>query len=159
METNEKILAIQILLEDNRWSFWIDSRSEKALELSKELKEEWWEYADTFIGSIEWFREWDDEWDWRYFRCHYTGGWYEDMDELHWFVTVWEEFKHHTISDKSKEFQDLMISLLNYPDSSFDEDDFNKFLESDELNKLRVEKNSAEQSLKVTQHIMAQMWK
>ena len=52
-----------------------------------------------------------------------------------------------------------MISLLNYPDSSFDEDDFNKFLESDELNKLRVEKNSAEQSLKVTQHIMAQMWK
>ncbi len=156
MEKNEKILAIQILLEDNRWSFWIDWRSEKALELAKELKNEWWEYSDVFISSIEWFREWDEEWDWRYFRCSYESGWYEWMGTLHWFKWVWE-YNSHTITDKSKEFQQLMLSLLNYPKSRFDEEDFEKFLEMDEVNKLKFQKNESEQSLKVMKNSMSQM--
>ena len=52
-----------------------------------------------------------------------------------------------------------MISLLDYPESRFDKEDFRKFIESDELSKLRVEKNSAEQSLKVMQKFMSQMMK
>lgn len=158
MNINEKILAIQLLLEDNRWSFGIDWRSKKALELAKELKSEWWEYADVFITSIKWFRQWDREWDGRYFRCSYEWWGYEWMDNLHWFKWV-GEYNSCTISDKSKEFQNLMISLLDYPESRFDKEDFRKFIESDELSKLRVEKNSAEQSLKVMQKFMSQMMK
>lgn len=115
MEKQEKILAIQKLLEDNRWSFWIDERSKKALELSEELKKDNWEYADIFIDSISEFRWWFDDWDWRYFRMSYKCWWYEWMDWLHWLNS-------NTIQDKSEEFKKVM-ELCNYPNARFD--DFN----------------------------------
>lgn len=115
MTQEEKILAIQKLLEDNRWSFWIDNRSEKALELAKELKNDNWEFADIFINSISEFRWCFGNGDWRYFRMWYNFWWYEWMDILHWLNS-------NTIQDKSNEFKKIM-ELCESPEYRFN--DFN----------------------------------
>ena len=127
MERDEKILAIQLLLEDNRGAFWIDNRSLEALKLANELKEDDWEYADNFISHIQDFRNGDCEGDGRFFRDSYEYGGYELMDELHWFKNFWE-YSKHTITDKSKEFQEIMMKNLQHLEYTFEESDYWKFI-------------------------------
>ena len=113
MDDKEKMLAIQTLLISVRWAFWCDERVFKARELCEQLKENWWEYADIFINSINDFisNEAESWFDWRFFRTNYKNWWYEDMQELHWL--------ENTIKWRSYEFLSEILPLLPYPSCQF----------------------------------------
>ena len=115
MDKNEKILLLQLILEDIRgnWAFGLKNRCETALELAKELE------LQDFVGSInEYIQDCKDGYnDGRFFRTSYKRGGYEGMEILHGL--------NKTIMDKSQEFKNS-IDVLTYPEYRF-EDYWNEY--------------------------------
>ena len=110
MDKNEKILLLQLILEDIRgnWGFDLEERYEMAIDLAKELE------LQNFISSINDYIEcckegWNDG---RHFRKSFERGGYEGMEILHGLTK--------TITDKSEEFK-RSISILTYPEYRFDD--------------------------------------
>lgn len=110
MDRNEKILLLQLILEDIRgdWGSDLEDRVGEALDLARELE------LPAFIKSIEEYQEdcTDGYNDGRFFRSNYRDGGYEGMVVLHELES--------TIIDKSEQFQ-RDIGILNNPDCRFDD--------------------------------------
>ena len=116
MDTREKILLIQLLLEDIRgnWDDNPEKRALKAKSLCEEVASETnnvdfsllADYCDTYINSS---KRWDD-WDGRFFRQSFPMG-YEKMDKLHNLKPIY--------NNKSKDFQSVAKEYLTYPEFRF----------------------------------------
>ena len=123
MNVNEKILFVQLLLEDIRGS-WdeepvgrnAEDRALKAKSLCEEIAKETnndeclilADYCSLYINSS---RRWDD-WDGRIFRQPFPMG-YENMDKLHGLK--------HTYKNKSDEFQSESEEYLTHPELRFND--------------------------------------
>lgn len=120
MNTKEKILLIQLLLEDIR-DDWSDSRSAKnralkAKSLCEEVASEinnneftiLADFCDTYINTSQ---RWDD-WDGRFFRQPFPMG-YERMDKFH-------NLKH-TYNNKSKDFRSVIEEYISSPEFIFED--------------------------------------
>lgn len=111
MDTKEKTLLLQVVLEDLRGN-WSDPepRAQKALFLAKELE------LPVFVSSIERYiggaKEYGD-WDGRYFRTDVKNGGYNNMETLHGLPK--------TFADKSDEFKKEVEAILTYPEMRFDD--------------------------------------
>lgn len=110
MDKNEKLLLLQLILEDIRgnWGFDLEPRVDEALYLAQDLE------LPEFIKSI---KEYKDDCangynDGRFFRMHYERGGYENLEELHGLSP--------TIIDKSDEFK-KNIGVLTYPEYRFND--------------------------------------
>lgn len=121
MNTKEKILLVQLLLEDIRGNWgdgWVGKNAEeraiKANSLCKEIANEsnndefliLADFCDTYINTS---KKWGD-WDGRFFRQPFPMG-YEHMDKLHYMKP--------TIKNKSEEFQTTAKEYLTYPEFRF----------------------------------------
>ncbi len=127
MNVKEKILLVQLLLEDIRGNWgcgWIGKdaleRATKARDLCEEIASElnddnYLTLADSCNGYIRYYYE---DGDGRWFRAKFPYG-YENMDVLHGLES--------TYMDKSDEFKSVAEEYLTYPDNRFDdwEDRFN----------------------------------
>jgi hypothetical protein len=118
MNTKEKMLLVQLILEDIRgnWAYNAEERAEKALELCKEIanatnNEDYSILADYCATYINSSRRWDD-WDGRFFRQPFPMG-YENMNSQH-------NLKN-TFKDKSKEFKSIAKEYLTYPEYRFND--------------------------------------
>ena len=122
MDVKEKILLVQLLLEDIRGNWgWccygrnaID-RADKARSLCEEIASEL--NDDDYLilrnncnAYIESYYDWDG--DGRFFRNTFPRG-YENMDKLHSLKD--------TYIDKSNEFKSVAIEYLTYPEYRFDD--------------------------------------
>lgn len=124
MNTNEKILLVQLLLEDIEYDY--DSNAEgralKAKSLCEEIVSETRndefailaDFCDTYINSG---KKWGD-WDGRLFRQSFPMG-YNNMDKLH-------KLKH-TIKNKSDDFKFVTKEYMAFPEFRFN--DWESFLE------------------------------
>ena len=116
MNINEKILLIQLLLEDIRgnWDYNAEERALKAKSLCEEVANETnnidftllADYCDTYINSS---KRWDD-WDGRFFRQPFPMG-YEKMDKLHNLKP--------TFNNKSDEFKTVVKEYMTNPELRF----------------------------------------
>lgn len=120
MNVTEKILLVQLLLEDIRGNWgWENngdfcSRAIKAKDLCEELASDLNDdryltlanSCDTYIANYF------DDGDGRYFRDVFPYG-YEHMDFLHGLAP--------TFLDKSEEFKLIAKEYLTYPESRFDD--------------------------------------
>lgn len=109
MNNKEKILLLQLLLEDIRGNWGWDNgkkpRHEVALELAKDLEmNEHIERIKTYIKDYNVGFQ-----DGRTFRCSYEMGGYIGMEELHGLDSKTADYK-------SKEFVDLAFKYLTYPE-------------------------------------------
>ena len=124
MDVKEKILLVQLLLEDIRgnwgyvWSYGrnAEQRALKAKSLCQEIAAELNDnnYMTLAAECDEYIREsieWGD-WDGRFFRAPFPRG-YENMDELHGLKS--------TYKDKSEEFKFVAEDYLTYPENRFDD--------------------------------------
>lgn len=116
MNTKEKILLVQLLLEDIRidWSHNAESRALKAKSLCEELanatnNEEYMTLADFCETYVKSSKRWGD-WDGRFFRQSFPMG-YEKMDKLHGMS--------HTIKNRSDDFRDVTKDYLISPELVF----------------------------------------
>lgn len=112
MTKKEKILLLQIILEDIRGDWGLDlwNRVDKAKELAKELK------LGRHIDRIEDFESHSIDYgnvDGRHFRCSYDFGGYQDMGILHGL--------DKTYKGKSDEFKIKALEILNYPKHCFND--------------------------------------
>lgn len=122
MNTNEKILLIQLILEDIRddWSNKAEKRALKAKSLCEEIINTTnnvdftllADYCDTYINSS---KRWDD-WDGRFFRQPFPMG-YEKMDKLHNLKP--------TYNNKSNEFKTVVKEYILHPESRFSDVEIN----------------------------------
>lgn len=122
MDRKEKILLLQLILEDIRgnWGFDLEERYEMALELAKELELK--EFISSITEYIQYCSYGDN--DGRFFRMSYKDGGYENMEKLHGL--------NKTIIDKSDEFKE-MIDVLTYPEYRFNDwNEYNKIREYEE---------------------------
>lgn len=123
MDVKEKILLVQLLLEDIRgnWGFAFYGkdalyRALKAKSLCEEIASELNDNnymvlansCDSYIQSSYKCGDWDG----RYFRDYFPLG-YINMDSLHKLS--------HTYADKSDEFKTVSIEYLTYPENRFDD--------------------------------------
>lgn len=117
MDIKEKLLALQVILEDIRgnWGYDLEERVDKAEELvdsimSDDKHSEDMEYMKE---SINGFRDNMKEGyaDGRSFRCEYPCG-YENMGEIHGLSKTYQ--------DKSDEFK-VCVSCLTYPENRFED--------------------------------------
>ena len=116
MNTNEKILLVQLLLEDIRgnWDDNPEGRALKAKSLCEEIASETnnvdftllADYCDTYINSS---KRWDD-WDGRFFRQPFPMG-YEKMDKLHNLKP--------TFNNKSDKFKTVAKEYMTNPELRF----------------------------------------
>ena len=123
MNVNEKILLVQILLEDiwSNWDYGIYGRSAedratkaKSLcnEIAKELNnDEYKLLADFCDVYIESGKRWDD-WNGRFFKNPFPRG-YENMNKLHGLKP--------TIKNKSEEFQSIAKEYVAEPNFRFND--------------------------------------
>jgi len=112
MNKEEKILALQLILEDIRgnWGWNLEERVSEALDLAKELSFE----DDIYNEMVNSINEYkldcaDGDNDGRYFRDSFPCG-YEGMDKLHKLTK--------TYKDKSNGFKSC-VSCLTYPENRF----------------------------------------
>jgi hypothetical protein len=112
MNKKEKILALQLILEDIRgnWGWNLSERVSDALDLANELSVE----DSRFAEMVESIKEYKSDCangdnDGRYFRNSFPYG-YEGMDKLHNLTK--------TYHDKSSEFK-ADVSSLTYPENRF----------------------------------------
>lgn len=118
MNTREKILLTQLLLEDIRdnWSYKAEDRALKVKSLCEEVANETGnneylilaDYCDVYINSS---KRWGD-WDGRFFRQPFPMG-YERMDKLHGLK--------HTYNNKSKDFQSTVKEYITSPEFIFND--------------------------------------
>ena len=116
MNTKEKILLIQLLLEDirNNWNNNAERRVLKAKSLCEEVTSETnnidfailADYCDTYINSS---KRWND-WNGRFFRQTFPMG-YEHMDKLHCLKS--------TFNNKSNDFKTMAKEYLVNPELIF----------------------------------------
>ena len=117
MNNEEKILMIEIILEDIRgnWGWEKCDRKSKAYELSEQLyesthNEDWKELcaciANYYYGD-----------DGRYFRNEFPNG-YGGMEKLYSIT--------NTFKDKSPEFKAIVQDYITYPEYRFDDWEENK---------------------------------
>ena len=121
MNTQEKILLVQLLLEDirdncnhRRRGRNAEDRASKAKSLCEEIASETnnseylmlADFCDTYIKSS---KQWDD-WDGRFFRNSFPMG-YEKMDRLHGLKL--------TIKNKSNNFQSVAKEYITHPEFRF----------------------------------------
>ncbi len=111
METKEKTLLLQVILQDLRGN-WSDPRprAEKALSLAKELE------MPVFVSSVERYiagGEQHGDWDGRYFRTDVKNGGYNSMEVLHGLPL--------TFHDKSDDFKKEAEAILTYPEMRFED--------------------------------------
>lgn len=123
MNVKEKILLVQLLLEDIRgnWGYAWDGadaehRALKAKSLCQEIASElndntYMTLADECDEYIKGSYEYGD-WDGRFFRAPFPRG-YENMHDLHGLS--------ETYKDKSEEFQIVSKEYLTYPENRFDD--------------------------------------
>lgn len=123
MDVKEKILLVQLLLEDIRgnWGFgWYGADAEhralKAKSLCQEIASElndnsYMTLAETCDKYIEDSYKYGD-WDGRFFRESFPNG-YENMEYLHGLT--------ETYKDKSEDFQSVAKEYLTYPENRFDD--------------------------------------
>lgn len=121
MNTREKILLVQLLLEDIRGNWghgWIgrdaEDRALKAKSLCEEIavetaNDEYLILADYCNVYIDTSTKWGD-WDGRFFRQPFTMG-YERMDKFHNLKP--------TYHNKSKEFQSVAKEYITCPEFRF----------------------------------------
>lgn len=122
MNVKEKILLVQLLLEDIRGNWghgWIGrnamDRANKAKSLCEEIAKELNDNnyfilaitCDEYLSLCE-----DGDGDGRFFREEFPEG-YENMDELHGLSP--------TYKDKSDEFKSVSEEYLTYPQNRFDD--------------------------------------
>ena len=116
MNTKEKILLIQLLLEDIRGN-WGDNPEKRALkakslceEAANETKNDEFallaDFCDTYIKTS---KNWGD-WDGRFFRQPFPMG-YEKMDKLHNLKP--------TYNNKSNDFKSVAKEYITYPEFRF----------------------------------------
>ncbi len=121
MNTREKILLVQLLLEDIRGNWghgWIgrnaEDRALKAKSLCEEIAKETdndeylilADFCNTYINSS---KNWGD-WDGRFFRQPFPMG-YEKMDKLHNLKP--------TYNNKSKDFKAIAKEYITHPEFRF----------------------------------------
>ena len=112
MVNQEKILALQLILEDIRgnWGWNLEERIDTALYLSTELAKEYPIYQEM-VDTVRTYKincaNGDN--DGRFFRDTFPYG-YEDMDKEHRLKK--------TFADKSGEFKST-VSCLTYPEHRF----------------------------------------
>lgn len=121
MNVKEKILLVQLLLEDIRCNFgywWIGrdalDRAIKARDLCEEIASElnddnYLTLADSCNGYIRYYYE---DGDGRWFREEFPRG-YENMDKLHGLK--------YTYMDKSDNFKSISEEYLTYPEHRFED--------------------------------------
>ena len=129
MNTREKILLVQLLLEDirNNWdnSHKAENRALKAKSLCEEVAKETnndgfavneftilADFCDTYIKSS---KKWDD-WDGRFFRQPFPMG-YEKMDKLHNLKS--------TYNNKSDDFKSIVKEHITSPEFIFSDWEIN----------------------------------
>lgn len=120
MNVKEKILLVQLLLEDIRGNWgWenhngICSRAEKAKDLCVELADSLEDDRYSILASCcdEYIANYFDDGDGRYFRDVFPYG-YENMSVLHGLES--------TYMDKSDEFKAMAEEYLTYPENRFDD--------------------------------------
>jgi len=118
MDKNEKVLLLQLILEDIRsnWGWQLEERVEKALDLAIELRlNPHIEAIKAFLGDMKTGNE-----DGRVFRGSYKWGGYLNMGELHQLSP--------SILDKSKSFQINAENILTFPKNRFT--DWNKYMKN-----------------------------
>lgn len=117
MDIKEKLLALQVILEDIRgnWGYDLEERVDKAEELVGSImkNEKYSEDMEYMKESINSFRDdmkhgYEDG---RSFRCEYPCG-YENMDVVHGLSKTYQ--------DKSDEFKEY-VSCLTYPENRFED--------------------------------------
>lgn len=121
MNTKEKILLVQLLLEDirdesgySKYGRSAEDRADKASSLCKEIANESGndeylilaDFCDTYIKTS---KKWGD-WDGRFFRQPFPMG-YERMNKLHNLKP--------TIKNKSEEFQSIGKEYMTFPELRF----------------------------------------
>lgn len=110
MDKNEKLLLLQLILEDIRgnWGFDLEPRVDEALDLAQDLE------LPEFIKSIKEYKEncVCGDTDGRFFRNSYEDGGYEGMEMLHGLTP--------TIVDKSEMFK-RNVGILNNPEYRFED--------------------------------------
>lgn len=116
MNTKEKILLVQLLLEDleNNWTQKPDKRAAKAKSLCEEITKETRnndylilvDFCDTYIKTG---KQWDD-WDGRFFRQTFPMG-YRSMEKLH-------NLKR-TYNNKSNDFKSVIEEFVVSPNLLF----------------------------------------
>ena len=114
MINQEKILALQLILEDIRgnWGWNLEERVEVALDLATELSKEYYVYeqmVNTINEYISYCKKGYN--DGRFFRDNFPNG-YEGMDSEHGLK--------RTYADKSDEFKSI-VGCLTYPEYRFDD--------------------------------------
>ena len=123
MNVKEKILLVQLLLEDIRGNWghaWgektAEERALKAKSLCEEIANElnddnYIALANSCDKYIESSEDWGD-WDGRWFRTAFPEG-YEGMENLHGLKP--------TYLDKADEFKLVAEEYLTYPENRFDD--------------------------------------
>ena len=119
MNTNEKILLVQMLLEDIGYNYDgnTKNRALKAKSLCEEIAIETngnvnydilADFCDTYIKTGKKFGDWDG----RFFRQAFPMG-YNGMDKLH-------KLKH-TYQNKSEDFKSVANEYITSPEAIFDD--------------------------------------
>lgn len=124
MDRNEKLLLLQLILEDIRgnWGWDVEKRATMAAQLARELE------LPAHIKSTESYLRGvtdgdpDDDMDGRFFRMAWEYGGYEDGDNVHGLP--------RTIMNRSEAFQTAADDILTYPEYCFD--DWDAYQERDE---------------------------
>lgn len=117
MDIKEKLLALQVILEDIRgnWGYDLEERLDIADTLVDSImnEEEYKNDMKCLKKTIDIFRNGIEEGyaDGREFRCEYPYG-YEYMDEVHGLSKTYQ--------DKSDEFK-VYVSCLTYPQNRFED--------------------------------------
>ena len=118
MTTKEKILMIQLLLEDifDGYDDGAEERASKAESLCKEVEkeldnEDYGILADYCTVYIKSSKKWDD-WDGRFFRQPFPMG-YMNMKKSHGLKP--------TYKDKSEKFRSIADEYLMYPENRFND--------------------------------------
>ena len=106
MDIKEKLLALQVILEDIRgnWGYDLEERVDKAEELVDSIMKN-----EKYSEDMEYMKE--GYVDGRSFRCEYPCG-YENMDVIHGLSKTYQ--------DKSDEFK-VCVSCLTYPENRFED--------------------------------------
>lgn len=109
MNKKEKILLLELLLEDIRgnWGWENSNRKDYAIKLTNEILDV--KGMNELKSTIEAYEHGEDG---RYFRDIYPYG-YENMVKLHGL--------NFTLKDKSKEFQQKALQYLTYPEYRFED--------------------------------------
>lgn len=111
MDRNEKLLLLQLILEDIRgnWGWDVEPRLAYALKLAQELA------LPEHVSRIEaaMAHQQEGELDGRLFRCQWSWGGYEDGEQIHGLPS--------TIGNRSRDFQKAALGILTYPFYRFDD--------------------------------------